>query len=120
MSWYAHTGPRKSESGKFRSYAQVGIEKSVGQPYRDWSFSFVTHQTGSSVRRTLFSVSICDPSKNRVAYLRDFSSLGQATTAAQAWIDQALDWKLAASAVGTIPALPGVALPEVIVTEPRP
>lgn len=120
MSWYARTGPRKRESGKFRSYAHAGIEKSVGQTYRDWSFSFVTHQTGSSVRRTIFSVSICDPSKNRVAYLRDFSSIGQATSAAQAWIDQTLDWKLATSAVGTIPALPKAALPEVTATEPRP
>ncbi len=106
MSWYAHTGPRRRESGKFRSYAHAGIEKSAGQQYRDWSFRFVTHQTGSSVRRTRYSVSICDPSKNRVAYLRDFSNIGQATRAAQAWIDQTLRSKFAASSLGTIPALP--------------
>ncbi len=123
MSWYARTGPRKKETGKFRSYAQTGIEKSTGEPYRGWSFSFVTHQTGSSVRRKRYAVAICDPHKNRAAYLRDFSSLQQATTAAKAWIDQTLSLKLAESnsgALGTIPALPEVALPEVSASEPRP
>ncbi len=107
MSWHAHAGSRKKETGKFRSYAQAGTGKSAGQPYRGWSFSFTTHQTGSSVRRTRYSVSIGDPNNHRAAYLRDFSSIQQATTAAQAWIDNALSLKLAASAVGTIPALPG-------------
>ncbi len=120
MTWYARTGPRRKESGKFHSYSQIGLKKSAGESYRDWSFSLVTHQTGSSVRRSLTSVSICDPSKNRVAYLRDFSSIGQAASAAQRWIDQTLNLKLAASAVGTIPTLPEVALPEVSATEPRP
>ena len=106
MSWHAHAGSRRKETGKFRSYAQAGTGKSVGEPYRDWSFSFVTHQTGSSVRRTRYAVAICDPNKHRAAYLRDFSSLGQATAAAKEWIDETLSLKLVASAVGTIPALP--------------
>jgi len=109
MTWYAHTGPRKKQSGKFRSYSQTGLEKGTGQQYRGWSFSFVTHQTGSSVRRSLTSVSICDPSKNRVAYLRDFPSIQQAASAAQEWVDHALRVSLATTTpkdVGTIPALP--------------
>jgi len=111
MSWYARTGPRKKETGKFRSYAHVGIEKSAGQSYRGWSFSFTTHQTGSSVRRTRYAVAICDPNKKRAAYLRDFSNIQQATTAAQEWIDQAL--KRTASTTGTIPALPSAINPTV-------
>ena len=106
MSWHAHAGSRKKETGKFRSYAQAGIGKSAGQPYRGWSFDFVTHQTGSSVRRTRYAVAICDPNKHRAAYLRDFSSIQQATAAAQAWIDNTLSLKLTASTIGTIPALP--------------
>ncbi len=106
MSWHAHAGSRRKETGKFRSYTQAGTGKSVGEPYRDWSFSFVTHQTGSSVRRTRYAVAICDPNKHQAAYLRDFSSLSQATAAAKEWIDETLSLKLVASAVGTIPALP--------------
>ena len=90
MSWHAHCGPRRSETGKFRSHAQLGTEKSSGGQYRDWFYSFVTHQTGSGVRRTRYAVSICDPNKNRVEYLRDFSSIEQATVAAQHCIDHQL------------------------------
>jgi len=107
MSWYAQTGPRKKESGKFRSSSHLGTEKSVGQPYRGWSFELITHSTGSSVRRMRTSVSILDPNKKGAAYLRDFSSLEQAATAAQEWIDHTL--RLAPEvpgAVGTIPSLP--------------
>ena len=50
MSWHAHCGPRRSETGKFRSQAKLGTEKSAGGQYRDWFYSFVTHETGSGVR----------------------------------------------------------------------
>jgi hypothetical protein len=73
MSWHAHCGPRRSETGKFRSQAKLGTEKSAGGQYRDWFYSFVTHETGSGVRRTRYAVSICDPNKNRVEYLRVFT-----------------------------------------------
>lgn len=118
MSWYARTGPRKRESGKFRSQAHVGIEKSAGEQYRGWSFSFIAHQTGSSVRRTLTSVSICDPSKNRAAYLRDFPSIQQAAAAAQEWIDHTLSMRLSKVVTSDVGAIP--TLPEVLFTEPRP
>ena len=108
MTWIARTGPRKKESGKFHSHAQLGTTKSTSAEYQGWQLEFVTHQTGSSVSRTRFSVSISDPNKNRVQYLRDFSSLQQATEAAQRWIDKTLSMSLAKppAGIGTIPVLP--------------
>jgi len=109
MTWYAHTGPRRKETGKFHSHAQLGTKKSTGGQYRGWHFDFVAHQTGSGVRRTRYAVSIRDAQKNRVQYLRDFSSIQQATEAAQEWIDHTLGLGLpkpSPGVVGTIPTLP--------------
>jgi len=109
MTWHAHTGPRRKTSGKFRSHAQLGTAKSQGGTYRGWHFSFVGHQTGSGVERTRYAVSISDSRRNRVKYLRDFSSVRQATEAAKRYIDTALGFDLtqvAPSTIGTIPGLP--------------
>lgn len=108
MTLYSRTGSRRRESGKFRSYARTGVKENSGQEYRGWSYRLITHQTGSSVRRTLFSVSICDPHMNRVAYLRDFSNTRQAEAAAKAWVDNMLSRLALArfASVGRIPALP--------------
>jgi len=109
MTLFANSGPRGKVSAKFRPYSKMGLEKSTGGQYRDWHYSFVAHQTGSGVRRTRYAVSISDPNKNRVEYLRDFSSLEQATTAAKQWIDQKANWIQANAlprAVGTIPTPP--------------
>ena len=108
MPWYARTGPRKKESGKFPTHKQLGTTQSSGGEYRGWHLDFVAHQTGSSVRRTRYAVSISDPHKNRVQYLRDFSNLQQATAAAHAWIDQTLSMTLAkpTHGIGSIPGLP--------------
>ncbi len=114
MSWHAHAGSRKKETGKFRSYAQTATEKSGDQEYRGWFFGFVMHQTGSSVRRKRYAVAICDPNKHRAAYLRDFASPQQATTAAQQWIDQTLSTKLAANVPGTLGAIPTLPTPTVV------
>ncbi len=107
--WYSQTGRRKSDSGKFRSHVRLGTEKSPGGRHRGWSYHFVSHHTGTSVRRTIYSVAISDPHQNRLAYLRDFTSVEQAATAAREWIDHRLNRilpKSPACAVGTIPALP--------------
>ena len=107
--WCSQTGRRKSDSGKFRSHVRLGAEKLPGGRHRGWSYHFVSYQTGTSVRRTIYSVTISDPHQNRRAYLRDFSSVEQAATAAREWIDHTLSriWpKSSAGAVGTIPALP--------------
>jgi len=109
MTWYARTGPRRKETSKFRPHAQLGTKKSTGGQYRDWLFDFVAHQTGSGVRRTRYAVSISDPHRNRVQYLRDFSSIQQATEAAQEWIDRTLGLDLpkpSPGVVGSIPTLP--------------
>lgn len=115
MTWYARTGPRKKETGKFHAHAHLGMTTSSGGQYRGWRFDFVAHQTGSGVRRTLYAVSISDPNKNRVEYLRDFSSIHQATNAAQQWIDRTLGLGLpkpSAGVLGTIPALPTDPVPQ--------
>ncbi|MCH7750908.1 MAG: hypothetical protein IH898_01965 [Planctomycetes bacterium] len=108
--WFSQTGRRKSDTGKFRSRVRFGTEKSPGGRHRGWSYHFVSHHTGTIVRRTIYSVAISDPHQNRLAYLRNFSSVEQAATAAREWIDCRLSriWpKSSAGAVGTIPALPG-------------
>ena len=107
--WFSQTGRRKSDTGKFRSRVRFGTEKSPGGRHRGWSYHFVSHHTGTIVRRTIYSVAISDPHQNRLAYLRNFSSVEQAATAAREWIDCRLSriWpKSSAGAVGTIPALP--------------
>ena len=109
MSWHARNRVGKKDSGKFRHHAHLGTQKSVGGQYREWHYSFVTHQTGSGVRRTRYAVTICDPKGHRAEYLRDFSSIQQATVAAQQWIDQKLSFDpldLRPGLVGTIPSLP--------------
>ena len=107
--WSSLRSRRNNETGKFRSRARLGTEKSPSGQHRGWSYQFVIHQTGTSVRRTIYSVSISDPHQNRLAYLRDFSSMEQAATAARAWIDCRLKRILprsSAGAIGTIPAPP--------------
>lgn len=109
MTWYARSGPRRKESGKFRSHAQLGTAKTTGDQYRGWSYSFIAHQTGSGVSRTLYAVSICDPYGNRVDYLRDFPNIQQATKAAHQRIDRTVGQSLVTAkpgAVGTIPTVP--------------
>jgi len=82
-----------NESGLFRSHATAGTRQSPGGEYRGWSYHFVQLQTGTSVKRTSYCVSICDPHHNRVEYLRGFSSTRQAAEAAHHWIDELLDGK---------------------------
>lgn len=106
--WFPQSGSRSRDTGKFRTQARLGTDKSPGDRYRDWSYHFVSHSTGTSVRRTTYSVSILDPYRNRVAYLRDFPNIEQAATAAREWIDHTLSrfWPKTSSEIGTIPAVP--------------
>lgn len=108
--WYAQNRRRKPDTGKFRSQARPGTEKSSGGRHGGWSYHFVSHQAGTSVSRVTYSVSILDRSGNRAGYLRDFSSIERATGAAHAWIDQRTKRVTPAAAVpktiGTVPTLP--------------
>ena len=107
--WSSLRSRRNNETGKFRSRVRLGTEKSPGGQHRGWSYHFVIHQTGTSVRRTIYSVTISDPHQNRLAYLRNFSNVEQAATAARAWIDCRLKRILprsSAGSIGTIPAPP--------------
>ncbi len=112
MPWYAQSGPRRSGTGKFRTHSQMGPEKSASGVYRDWSYTFVAHQTGSSVRRMRYAVSICDPQQCRVKYLRDFSNLEQATLAAKECIDQLLEARLTRQVPGNVGTIPPLSLRE--------
>ena len=109
MPWISHTGPRHRQAAKFTTHARLGTDKSAGGQYRGWHYSFTAHSTGSGVQRTRYSVSILDNKKHRVAYLRDFSSIEQATRGAKDYIDQKLGFDMqqkSAANVGTIPKLP--------------
>ncbi len=90
--WYSRGSTR--DTGKFRAQKRMGVAASSGDTYREWSYEFVQHQRGSTVRRTYFSVSIRDPNGNRAEYLRDFSSLEKAAVAAREWIDDVLKRKI--------------------------
>lgn len=107
--WYSQSIHRVIDTGKFRPRTRIGTEKSSGSEYRGWSYHFVSHRTGASVARTLYSVSILDPYQNRVAYLRDYSDVQQAAEAAREWIDHTLSLKWPQtlnSSLGSIPELP--------------
>lgn len=108
MPWYTHSGPRRKQHGKFQSQAKLGTEHAEGSQHRGWHYSFVMHQTGSGVKRTRYAVSISDPQHNRVAYLRDCSSIQQAAEAAKHWIDTTLSRIAANQLAGDVGALPAI------------
>jgi len=107
--WHAQSGPRSKDSGKFRSRKTLGTEKLAEKTHQGWSYHFTSHQAGISVKRTSYHVSISDPQGNRVEYLRGFSSMERAGTAARQWIDgmlKKLEQAAAARGLGRIPSLP--------------
>lgn len=107
--YYSQGGSRILNNGKFRSHTTIGTAKSQGDEYLGWSYSFITHQQGNSVRRTSYAVAISDPAGHRAAYLRDFSSIARATDAAREWIEEAvskIQKNSYPSSLGAIPKLP--------------
>lgn len=107
--WHAQSGPRSNDTGKFRTRAPLGANQQAGKVHRGWSYNFTSHQTGISVKRMNFHVSISDPQGNRVEYLRGFSSMERAGVAACEWIDQILkklELAAASRGLGKIPSLP--------------
>jgi hypothetical protein len=111
--WCSNNGRRRKETGKFRTRVRFGTVASPGAEYRNWSYTFVSHSTGTSIRRTTYSVAIVDPYQNRVAYLRDFSNIKQAANAAREWIDHRLiliELKFPTD-LGTIPPVPAAETP---------
>jgi hypothetical protein len=103
-------GSRSRDSGKFKSQLVLGQVKSAGSEYRGWTYEFISHQTGASVKRMLFSVSILDENGHRAAYLRDFANVDQATRAAREWIDRTESRRRYAKPLrhplGSVPTLP--------------
>jgi hypothetical protein len=111
--WFPQTSRRSKETGKFRTRPRPGTQKTSGTEYRDWSYHFISHRTGTSVRRTTYSVAIVDPYQNRVAYLRDFPNIEKAATAAREWIDHKLSliWPKTLADLGKIPDVPAPEMP---------
>ena len=107
-------GSRRADDGKFQRRARFGIETNTGGKHRGWSYKLISHQTGTSVKRTIYHAEILDPHDNQLAFLRDFSNLDQASRAAREWIDNRLNLvaKLrAAGSVGQIPPPPPTTKP---------
>ena len=108
LRWGARGG-RKADDGKFRSRPKMGLQQQTGGVYRDWTLQLVFQKTGTAVRRQVVHVAIHDPHGNRIEYLRDFSSVDQATRAGREWIDARLE-KLSKQryrgGIGTVPRLP--------------
>ena len=107
--WYAQSGPRSNDTGQFRSRARLGTQKQAGQQYRSWYYDFVSQETGTTIKRTSYSVTISDSQRNRAEHLQGFSSLDQARKAAIEWIDQM--WERVrrnslSGNLGSIPPLP--------------
>ncbi len=107
--YHARRGSRNSDLGKFQSRTALATTKKPGGEYLGWHYDFVAHQSGSSVKRTRYAVSIKDPHHNPVEYLRGFSSIAQATQAARDWLDAKLGkvlTRLPAGQIGKIPSMP--------------
>jgi hypothetical protein len=111
--WYANSGsPRYADKGKFQQRAKTGLSQLAEVNYRDWFYQFTSHQTGTSVRRTTYSVAIADPNGHRAEYLRGFSNLDQAGNAARDWIDEIIvkiNKRLQITPLGNIPKYPNAA-----------
>ncbi len=111
--WYSRSATRYQDKGKFHQRARTGLTRSGQSEHRGWLYHFTSHQTGMSVRRTSYSVTITDPFHNRVEYLRGFSSLEQATAAAHEWIDEVVAKKglgKLGTPLGDIPKFPNAAV----------
>lgn len=111
--WYTSSGrPRYADDGKFHQRAKTGLSQLAQVEHRGWSYQFTSHQIGTSVRRTSYSVTIADPDGHRAEYLRGFSSLDQASEAAREWIDQIaakINTRFQIAPLGNIPKFPNAA-----------
>ena len=108
LRWNA-SGSRRSDDGKFRSRPRMGVGHSINGKHRDWSFHLINHQSGASVKRTVYHVEIRDPHDNKIVFLRDFATAEKATAGARRWIDERLNLvhRLnTGKSVGAVPKLP--------------
>ena len=103
------SGSRRTDDGKFRSRQKMGVQDGGGGSHRNWTYHLVSHQTGTSVKRTVVHVEVRDPHDNHIASLRDFSSTEQAVAGARQWIDDRLhliNRLNTGKSVGKIPPVP--------------
>jgi len=109
--WYANSSPRYIDSGKFRQRARTGLTRTGHTQHQGWSYHFTSHETGTSIKRTSYSVSIMDPNNHQAEYLRGYSSIEQASQAAQDWIDQTIKkMEYLQNPLGSIPKFPNAAV----------
>ncbi len=86
MALWFHT-PRTSKTDKFQSVRRMGLERHTAQEYGGYTYHFVHCRPGTTVRRSLYHVSVANRHGNRVAYLTNFRTPREAADAARAWID---------------------------------
>lgn len=89
--WHTPRTRQSDDTGKFHRTARMGTMRSAIGKHRNWSYHFVLHQTGTSVRRDSYSVTISDPFGNQVEYLAGFATPSHAGIAARQWIDAILE-----------------------------
>ena len=94
------------DQGKFHSLTRLGAARTGSQLYHGWSYDLINHMSGAYVKQAYYHVAIRDPHGNRVAYLRDFSSINLAMQGAREWIDEKLRGTrnfTSRDGIGTIP-----------------
>ena len=89
--WHNPPARRRADSGKFHHMPRMGTAHSAAAKHKSWSYHFAQHQTGASVQRSSYSVTINDPNGHRAQYLAGFTSLAQAGAAAREWIDRMVE-----------------------------
>ena len=75
-------------TGRFRRTQRPGVVLSKGESHRGWTYQLVRHTTGTTVRRTVYNVTITEPSGVRLPYLTGFPSPARAADAAHKWIEK--------------------------------
>ena len=78
-------------SGKFHRTARTGLARGESADYRGWTYDLVRHTTGTTLKRTVYHVTIADPTGFRAAYLTNFQAAGKAVAAARERINQEID-----------------------------
>ena len=75
-------------TGKFQHHRRLGTQAMGDRAHGEWSFQLIQHHTGTTVKRSVYNVSIADPKGNRAAYLQGFATADGASAAAREWIEE--------------------------------
>lgn len=87
MALFYASGPRRSDSGKFRQHRRPGMQPSGRHECGEYRFELLSMESSAPVARVRYHVRIFNGSNLRVAFLRDFSSAQHALAAAREWVE---------------------------------